>query len=227
MSNHAYIGSNDTSDLPYDFSTGRNLDLHDIHAIEHELMVQQRIQSQYFSPVQSQRRDSFSSRSLSNASNPDGHQAEHQPCLPAAQTISQERPVNMARSASRQSTSSDQQQRHDQHRASFVHGVTLDTLNMSRSPTQHSNMSAGFTERPTALQLGFTGYTASSSEHIAPAMLTTDMQHNMMSDTVNTAYSAYSGTQAARLAEVNGIGESVCYASSKSRMFDHDHSYHE
>jgi hypothetical protein len=231
MSSLTYMSSVDTSGLPYDFSTSRNSDSLDIHAIEQELMVQQQIQSQYLSPIKDERRSSNSSCSPFNGSKLDGslsHQAEDQPCLPVAQIIPQvcpPRPVNMVRSASHHSTKSGEQQGHSRHCACFMPDAVANAINMSRSSTQHSNISTNIQGRLTAPRLDFTGYTSSSSEQ-HPTTLATDMLYNTMPDTVNTAYSMYpldlaelGDDHATRLTEADDISEPIRHASSKSEMF--------
>jgi hypothetical protein len=234
MSSLAYMSNVGTSGLPYDFSTDQNSQNPDsvgIHAIEHELMVQQQIQSQCLSPIKDERCNSHSSGSPFNGSKLDGslsHQADSQPCLPVAQITPQKcppRPVIMARSASHHSTRSGQQQRNSQHCASLMHDAVTDAINMSRSSTQHSNVSTNFQGRPTAPRLDFTGHTSQTSEQ-HPTTLATDMLYNTLPDTVNTAYSTYSldlarlgDDQATRLMEVDDMSEPICQASSKSEIF--------
>jgi hypothetical protein len=139
---------------PYDLSTAQHLDRNHTHALEHEFLVQQHIESQILSPSlrpHRRRQDSFFSHSPSSGSKsggPSPHRAAAQPYLPTTQAAQQDqmshpRLVAMGRSESQQSTRSRQQTHYDQHHASLKQGSETFPSHMSRTTTQHSDNSMG------------------------------------------------------------------------------------
>jgi hypothetical protein len=148
-------GGGGDDDQPYQVGTGQGfyLNFDSSQPIEQELMMQCQIEAQLLSPSERQRTDSLFSCSQSNVSKssmPSPYQADAQPCVSAAPTTPHgypQRPVNMTRVGSQFSATSGQQQHRSQHRPSFGNGSRSGAVDMSRSSTQYSAGSPGYTQQ--------------------------------------------------------------------------------
>jgi hypothetical protein len=202
------FGGNCSGDQPYHFepSQSLNFNVDNIHSVEHELMMQRQFESQLFSPTESRRHDSLFSHSPSNGSTsggPSPHQAGAQPCVLASQMTTPQghpqRPVKMSRTESQLSTASGQQQRRSQHRTSFGN-ESKSGVDMSRSSTQHSVKSSGYTQhigsttpqtRILQPHVEFTAYTSSNMGYSNSVISTMDISNTCNANTANETNSVH------------------------------------
>jgi hypothetical protein len=154
-------------------------------------MEQRQIRAQLHSPTQQyerQRHDSLFSYTPSidsNPGDPSPHQAGIQPCFAAAHMTSEDyplRPTNMSRSNSQYATFTNRPQRHCQNRLSFGDSAANGAVDMSRSSTHLSIVSAGYQERRAApqprAQLDLTGCDTPSFRYTVPISSTNHMLHD-------------------------------------------------
>jgi hypothetical protein len=150
-----YFDNNEGGDQPYQNPSNQilYLDFDSTQPIEQELMMQCQIEAQLLSPPQRRRQDSLFSWSPSNVSKtnvPSLYQADTQPCVSVTHMMPygySQRPVKMARTESQYSATSSQPQRRSQQRSSFGYDTRSSAINMSRSSTQYSAGSSGYTQQ--------------------------------------------------------------------------------
>jgi hypothetical protein len=187
MADSAFFVGSGTGVQPHESTTDQSFDFDflDTEPVDQAVLMQGHIES----PAQRQRQDSlfsFSSSIASKANVRCPYQAESQPYVSATDMTSQgclQRPMEMARTEPEFSTFSNQQQS-GQHRASFAGNSGSCATSMSRSSTQHSARSSGYTQhqhRMPEIQLRlaqprslFTAYDLPKFDHInsaAPTMV--------------------------------------------------------
>lgn len=221
---------------PYATPIRQSPKLNPSQALEHELLLQNHIQSQLLSPTHRtlhQRHDSFFPCSPSSASTsgaPSPNQAAVQPYLSdtrMAQRGQMSHPMGMGRSKSQQSLDSLQQTQYGQHRASLG-GSEIGASTMSRTSTQQLSNPTAYQPWLTAPQPGsvrppaeLTGYAPWDTEYALPMSAAMIPHYETRPTTANMDDSSHtlSPSGGGHMAEIGSIGETFRRGGNSSGTF--------